>query len=92
MTSIGHSVFVECFQLKSITIGETIQEIKSHAIETCTALETVTIHAATPPKAENEIFFNTQSTLKIKVPASSVESYKTANGWSDYAEQIVGIN
>jgi hypothetical protein len=34
------------------------------------------------------VFYNTHASLQIKVPAGSVEAYKAASGWSDYADRI----
>ena len=36
----------------------------------------------------NESYYN----LKIYVPHNSVEAYKAADGWSDYASYIEGYN
>ena len=38
------------------------------------------------------MFENNASGRKIYVSAESVEAYKTAVGWSDYADAIVGYN
>ena len=36
------------------------------------------------------MFYDNASGLKIYVPAESVEAYKSASGWSEYADDIVG--
>ena len=38
------------------------------------------------------MFNNNASGRKIYVPAASVEAYKAADGWSDYADYIVGYD
>ena len=36
------------------------------------------------------MFYNNASGRKIYVPMESVEAYKSAQGWSDYADAIFG--
>ena len=38
------------------------------------------------------MFKNNASGRKIYVPAESVDAYKTASGWSNYASAIVGYD
>ena len=38
------------------------------------------------------MFYDNASGRKIYVPAASVEAYKSANYWSDYAADIVGYD
>jgi hypothetical protein len=45
----------------------------------------------TPPTADH-IFTNCNTDLKIYVPMESVNAYKSADDWSDYADAIVGYN
>jgi hypothetical protein len=61
----------------------------------CTSLALVTSLATTPPVPQtsppHDWFENTHATLRIEVPAESVDAYKAAYGWSDYAERIFAI-
>jgi hypothetical protein len=45
----------------------------------------------TPPTLEYEVFENNASGRKIYVPAASVDAYKAAEGWSEYADDIEPI-
>ena len=38
------------------------------------------------------MFYSNASGRKIYVPMESVEAYKNAEGWSDYADAIEGYN
>ena len=38
------------------------------------------------------MFYNNASGLKIYVPRNSVDAYKSAEYWSDYAANIVGYD
>ena len=53
-------------------------------------LTSVTIHAVNPPTAGGYIF-GYNSSLKIYVQAQSINAYKTAEGWKDYANKIFPI-
>ena len=54
---------------------------------------TLTIKATVPPKAPSTIFTWTDggTASKIYVPKESVEAYKTAENWSQYADIIFAI-
>jgi hypothetical protein len=53
----------------------------------------VTVLAETQPVYDSnfEMFSNCPALTAIKVPASSVDAYKAADGWSEYADIIVAI-
>lgn len=89
ITDIPSYAFRGCDTITSIVIGEQVTSIGKYAFNSCVSLETVTIYATTPPT------FNTESFLKnhmdIYVPAESVDAYKTADGWSDFASMIQAI-
>jgi hypothetical protein len=54
----------------------------------CSSLKTVIINATTPPSNNGYIFQGSTAIEKIIVPTESLEAYKTAEGWSDYAMLI----
>ena len=100
--TIGEYAFRECNSLTSVTIGENIVSIGAYAFyqlnlenppETMPHLA-VTIKATTPPELGQEAFSyeNTEEMYTyIYVPAESVDTYKAAENWSDYAEYIFAI-
>ena len=45
-----------------------------------------------PPTGSADMFKNNALGRKIYVPRNSVEAYKTAEYWSDYASDIVGYD
>jgi hypothetical protein len=55
-------------------------------------LTSVYCKPTTPPTAGNDIFYINASGRKIYVPTESVEAYKSAEYWSDYANYIVGYD
>lgn len=48
------------------------------------------VNSTTPPTLEYHVFGDALWT-KIYVPSASVDAYKNADGWSDYADKIYAI-
>ena len=92
VTSIGSSAFSSCSSLTSVTIPNSVTSIGSSAFSNCSSLASVYCKATTPPKGGSEMFNNNSSDRKIYVPTASVEAYKSAEYWSDYADHIVGYD
>ena len=76
--------------LLSIHISSGITEIGSNAFNYDTSLSSITIEATTPPKLGGGAFDQTND-CPIYVPAQSVNTYKTAAVWNNYADRIVPI-
>ncbi|GJH40395.1 hypothetical protein RCZ04_09450 [Capnocytophaga sp. HP1101] len=95
LIEIEHGVFVGMWSLKEITLPETLTKIQSNAFWDCRVLKKITIKAVNPPVLHvNGIFGTKDKSLipTIYVPKGSVERYKKATGWSDFAEKIQAIN
>ena len=90
VTSIGVSVFNYCSGLTSVNIGSGVTSIDRQAFDACTNLTSVTCNATTPPTLGYNVFRNTGN-CPIYVPSDSVNAYKTATRWSDYASRIQAI-
>lgn len=86
-TVIDGSELVEHFNLVKITLPESTVRIRSWAFWDCDRLRTVSCLAQEPPKLGLKSF---PENIDIYVPISCVERYKTAPGWSKYANRIVG--
>lgn len=86
---LNHS-FDHCTNLKNVNIGTGCTQI-SMAFTNCTGLQTITVNATTPPMLLNSPFENTNNTFVIKVPSGSVNTYKSASGWSAFASRIQAI-
>lgn len=89
VTSIGWLAFYGCTSLVTIEIPASVTSIGDDAFRECNALKTVYVDAVIPPSLGNNVFLNNASGRLIKVPAASVQAYKTASGWSSYASSIV---
>lgn len=93
VTSIGDSAFANCNSLQSIVIPSGVTSIGDKAFYGGTALTSVIIEAVTPPTLGQNVFVSVArlDDLTIYVPAQSLNTYKTAPGWSEYANLIQAI-
>ena len=102
VTTIGEQAFNYCRSLTSVTIGDSVTTIGNYAFYNCTSLTSVYCKATTPPSLGDDAFKywdwdeSAQEVVNIGctiyLPAESVEAYKAAEYWSEYATNIVGYN
>ena len=93
VTTIGNSAFWACTSLTSVNIGDSVTTIGDYAFRSCNSLKRVYCKATTPPALGGTyVFYDNGSGRKIYVPAGSVNAYKSAEYWSEYASAIVGYN
>ena len=95
------SSFLGCSSLSEVTIPESVQEIGNSVFRLCSNLKSVFCKPLTPPVAfdwsdsdefEWRTFEDIATDAVIYVPAESVDLYKSASGWSDYADIIVAYD
>ena len=96
ITIIKESLFDSCMVLRSAVIPSGITKIEAAAYDRCNQLSEVIVNATAPPVLVKDKstgiynqFENNAPGRKIKVPAESLQAYKTATGWSDYADDII---
>lgn len=89
LSKIPQHTFNKCYSLSAMTIPSGITEIAYEAFYKCSGLTSVTVLATTPPTLGNSVFDFT--TCQIFVPCDSVEAYKSAPNWSNYASRIMPI-
>ena len=104
VTTIGNGVF--CSGDKGLEIGADIEvyigsgvtSIGTHFLQNHPGWHKegstkLTITATTPPTlGQYAMYPNEMSTIDIFVPASSVLAYKSASGWSEFADRIQAIS
>lgn len=95
ITAIFNSAFYKCDNLTSIDIPYQVNIIDTKAFYACTNLATVKVRAKVPPILGDGAFkyYNNGEKIlpnltAIYVPEESVDVYKAAEGWSDYASII----
>ncbi|WP_151765790.1 leucine-rich repeat domain-containing protein [Acinetobacter colistiniresistens] len=90
LMTIGAECFTQWRMLKTLKLPSTVVSMGNRAFETCQVLESITILAQNPPSIGVLVFSQTNN-APIYVPAASVEAYKAALNWSEYADRIQAI-
>ena len=86
VTVIGESAFRECTSLTSVDIPSSVTEIGDFAFDDCNILYTFNMYSIHPPHVGIGVF--TQGRITIP-PEADLEEWKTAEGWSRYADKII---
>ncbi len=98
VTLIGDYAFYDCTLLASVTIPHNVAYIGNQAFYECNSLKEVYCKSTTPPIGGNHMLHCYNDGVyeplncKIYVPIGSVEAYKAAEYWSDYANYIEGYD
>lgn len=87
--SIENTCFNSSY-LEQITLPSTLTSIGSGCFNNCPQLTSITCLATTPPTLGSYALTNSNN-VQIYVPASAVDTYKAASGWSSYASRIQAI-
>lgn len=89
--TIESGAFWDC-NIVEVTIPESVTSIGDNAFAYIETLSKVYVKATTPPKLGSDVFSNNADGRKIYVPRESVDTYKSAQHWSEYADAIVGYD
>ena len=87
ITRVGQNSFRNTL-LSTITIPSSVTAINSYAFFDCSVLSEVHVQATTPPTITG-IFSGMPSDYIVYVPVGTAETYKSASGWSAYADHIL---
>ena len=91
VTSIKSGCFESWTSATSLIIGSEVAEIYDWAFFAWSSLLEMNVLRATPPSITPNTFSGLKSTCVIKVPAASLDAYKTAASWSAHASKMVGV-
>ncbi len=92
VTEIGSQAFADCRSLTSVTIPASVTSVSYLAFAYCSSLKEVYCKPTTPPTGDSSMFYDNASGRKIYVPTKSVDAYKSAECWSDYADYFEGYD
>lgn len=89
-----HNTFSDCSNLKVVVLPSTLQTLGTSdtPFRGCTALEDVVCYATVPPSTGSANIFPKNKLKGIYVPDSSVNAYKSATNWINYADYIYPIS
>ena len=96
LKTISQEAFRDNRALTTFTIPASVVSIEGSAFHNCSSLKEVIMLPVNPPVAGYKIFESSGLVTAyapgvIKVSAASVNAYKTAASWSEYASRIVAI-
>ena len=96
VSAIGERVFAKLTGLTHLILPKSIITIEPFAFAWNTGLYYLTINATNPPYLYPEAFaannFEPCNIVNIYVPRGSIESYKSANEWEQFADKFVPID
>ena len=90
VNTINSNAFLGCTTLTRISLSTSVARIGDWAFANCDKLKIIICPAVDPPSIGNNILAHTDDAF-IYVPAESVEKYKKAEGWREYARRIKPI-
>jgi hypothetical protein len=85
VTDIKRGAFASCY-LSTVILPASLERLESNVLYD-EHLTTLVVKATTPPQYNNSIDVS-NAELSIYVPDESVNEYKSASGWSSYADKI----
>jgi uncharacterized repeat protein (TIGR02543 family) len=86
---LSANMFESCESLRTITVPASVTSIENYVFDHCTSLVEIIMLPTTPPTFVSTSLTMTPSALRIKVPAASLNAYRTAIGWGAYSDQII---
>ena len=86
--TIGQYAFLGC-NLKELTLPSTVTMIGSRAFVSNNRFQSITCNATTPPSL-GENAFNHNISTTVKVPLSSIATYRQAEGWKNFTNYYGG--
>lgn len=91
VTSIPAYAFYQNTFCTKFTLGINVVSIASNGLGGLSACNELICPRATPPTITADALTGLKSTCVIKVPAASLNAYKTASRWSAHASKMVGV-
>ena len=90
VTKLGYQFLDGCSALKTLELPASLTKAGNLCTD-CTALQSVTCKAVTPPALESAFGGVILAGVTLKVPAASVSAYQNAPIWKDFKKPFVGF-
>jgi len=90
VTELGYQFLDNCSALKTLELPASLTNARDLCTG-CTALQSVTCKAATPPDLESAFRGVILAGVTLKVPAASVSEYETTPIWKDFKKPFVPL-
>ena len=92
VTELSYQFLGGCSALKTLELPASLTTPGWLFCEDCTALQSVTCKAVTPPALESNAFKNVVlAGVTLKVPAGSISAYENAPIWKDFKKPFVAL-
>ena len=93
ITELDNLFLNNCTKLKTLELPSTFTEhLRGDFCKNCTALQSVTCMAATPPALKSDAFENViLAGVTLKVPAGSISAYQNAPIWKDFKKPFLTL-
>ena len=84
----NYTPFANCKSLKTVVLPSTLESIGDNAFNNCQKMEWMKVLATTPPSMATTNTLLSTNNCPIYVPDASLEAYKTATNWNQFADRI----
>ncbi|MDR9860276.1 leucine-rich repeat domain-containing protein, partial [Treponema socranskii] len=92
VTELNYNFLTGCEALKTLELPASLTQANDYFCKNCTALESVTCKAVTPPPLKYTAFQNVVlAGVTLKVPSASVSAYETASFWKDFKKPFLTL-
>lgn len=82
---VGNYTFMNAASLEAVTLPASIEDVKTKSFEGCTALNSITSLAVTPPLlAADAIPVDVARHVTLFVPKEAIDKYAEAPGWKEF--------
>ena len=92
VTELGNQFLDSCSALKTLELPSTFTSHYGAFCTGCTALQSVTCKAVSPPELTSNAFMNViLAGVTLKVPAGSISAYQNAPIWKDFKKPFLTL-
>ena len=89
VTYIGARAFQQCSFRGMLMLPSTLTFIGDEAFKGCSHVNSISIKAVAPPTTAPNTFAEVPTWIPVAVPYTAKEAYKSAQGWSRFADRVV---